>query len=79
MVSVLASSAIDRGFEPDRVKSETIKLVCVASPLSTQKGQWMVGSESGERVRVWRHVYPRTVVSITICCDIFPLQLLIAP
>jgi hypothetical protein len=42
MVSVFASSAVDRGFEPDRVKSETIKCVCVASPLSTQKAQWMV-------------------------------------
>ena len=36
MVSVLASSAVDRGFEPDRVKPKTIKLVFVASPLSTQ-------------------------------------------
>ena len=31
MVSVLASSALDRGFKP-----KTIKLVFVASPLSTQ-------------------------------------------
>jgi hypothetical protein len=36
MVSVLASSAVECGFEPDRVKPKTIKLVCVASPLSTQ-------------------------------------------
>ena len=36
MVSVLASSAVDCGFEPDRVKPKTIKLVFVASPLSTQ-------------------------------------------
>ena len=35
MVSVLAKSAVDREFEPDRVKPKTIKLVCVASPLST--------------------------------------------
>ena len=35
MVSVLASSAVDCGFEP-----KTIKLLCVASPLSTQhKGE----------------------------------------
>ena len=36
MVSALASSALDREFEPDRVKPKTTKLVCVASPLSTQ-------------------------------------------
>jgi hypothetical protein len=36
MVSVLASSAVECGFEPDRVKPKTIKLVFVASPLSTQ-------------------------------------------
>jgi hypothetical protein len=37
MVSVLSSRAVDRGFEPrDRVKPNTIKLACVASPLSTQ-------------------------------------------
>ena len=36
MVSLLASSAVDRGFKPYRVKSKTIKLVFVACPLSTQ-------------------------------------------
>jgi hypothetical protein len=36
MVSVLASSAVDRGFDPDPVKPKTIKLVFVASPLSMQ-------------------------------------------
>jgi hypothetical protein len=35
MVSVLAKSAVDREFEPDRVKPKTIKLVFVASPLGT--------------------------------------------
>jgi hypothetical protein len=35
MVSVLASSMVDRVFEPRRVKPMTIKLVVVASPLST--------------------------------------------
>jgi hypothetical protein len=33
---VLVSNAVDRGFEPDRVKPKTIKLVLVASSLSTQ-------------------------------------------
>ena len=36
MVSVLASSAVDRGLEPGRVKPKIIKLAFVASPLSTQ-------------------------------------------
>jgi len=36
MVSVLASSAIDRGFEHGLVKTKTIKLLFVASALSTQ-------------------------------------------
>ena len=36
MVSVLALSAVDRGFKPGWVKPKTIKLVFVASPLSTQ-------------------------------------------
>jgi hypothetical protein len=36
LVSRLASSAVDRGFEPRRVKLGNIKLVCVVSPLSTQ-------------------------------------------
>ena len=36
MVSVLASSVVDRGFKPDRVKPKTIKLVFVASLLSMQ-------------------------------------------
>jgi hypothetical protein len=33
MDNVFASSAVDRGFGPRRVKPKTIKLVCVASPL----------------------------------------------
>jgi hypothetical protein len=37
MVSVLASSAVDRGFEPRSVKSKTIILVFIASSLSTQQ------------------------------------------
>ena len=35
MVSVLTFSLVDHGFEPDRVKPKTIKLVFVASFLST--------------------------------------------
>ena len=36
MVSVLVSSAVDREFEPRSGQTKTIKLVSVASPLSTQ-------------------------------------------
>ena len=36
MVNMLASIVVDRGFEHDRIKQKTIKLVFVASPLSTQ-------------------------------------------
>ena len=36
MVNVLASSVVFREFEPGRVKPKTIKLVFVASPLSTK-------------------------------------------
>ena len=36
MVSVLASSALDRGFKYRSVKPKTVKLVFVASPISTQ-------------------------------------------
>ena len=36
MVSVLASNAVDRGFEPGRVIPKTIKLIFVTFPLSTQ-------------------------------------------
>ena len=35
MVSVIASSAVDRGFEPRSGKPKTVKLVFDASPLST--------------------------------------------
>jgi hypothetical protein len=35
MVSVLAPSVADRGYKPRSVKSKTIKLVFVASSLST--------------------------------------------
>ena len=35
-VSVVASSAVDRVFEPGRLKPKTVKLVFAASPLSKQ-------------------------------------------
>ena len=46
-LSYLASSAVDRGFEPRRVTPKTMKLVFAASLLSTQKKEErLVGSES---------------------------------
>ena len=36
MVSALPSSLVDRGFDPDRVKPKTIKLIFVASLIITQ-------------------------------------------
>jgi hypothetical protein len=47
IVCVLISRAVDRGFEPGRVKPKTLKLVFVASSLSTQHlGEILVGSKS---------------------------------
>jgi hypothetical protein len=36
MVSVLASSAVDRGTSPDGIRPRTIKLIFVVSSLSTK-------------------------------------------
>ena len=51
MVSMLASSTIDRGFKKaEQVKPKTIKLVFVATPLSMkikEKEQRLVCSETG--------------------------------
>ena len=51
MVSVLASNEVDRGFEPRRIKPKTLKLVCVASPLSMQpKGERATTDRLGIRI-----------------------------
>ena len=51
MVSVLASSVVDRGFEPWSGQTIDFKFVFVASPQSTQyygeRTDWLVGPESG--------------------------------
>jgi hypothetical protein len=51
MVSVLASSAVDRGLSHDRLKSETMKMVFVVSLLSIcsikEKEKELLGSKSG--------------------------------
>ena len=51
MVSVLVSRAVDRGFESLLVKPKTIKLVFVASPVSTQ--HWEERANTGWlRIRI---------------------------
>ena len=62
MVSVLAPSTVDRGFEPRSGLTKAKKIVFVASPLTNgimKKEQRLVGSES------MRHDNPRTVVSLS--------------
>jgi hypothetical protein len=48
MVSMLALGAVDHGFYLRQVKPKSIKLVFVASPLSThQEGEILFSLESG--------------------------------
>ena len=64
MVSVLASSAVDRGFEPQSGQTKVYKIgICCFS--AKKKEQRVVGSESGKCVRMGQHVYPPTVVSVS--------------
>jgi hypothetical protein len=71
MVSMLASSAVYREFEPGRVKPMTIKLVCVASPLSTH--------HYGERAQIgWlgiRKMFPNGVTFLPADCCFSELAL----
>jgi hypothetical protein len=53
MIIVLASSAVDRGFEFDRVKPKTIKLVSVASPLSTNIKDHAQDTKGREFLKAW--------------------------
>jgi hypothetical protein len=61
MVRVLASSVVGRGFEPrsGQTKHNKIGICCFSAKhvVKMEKEQRLVGSESGERVRVGRHVY----------------------
>jgi hypothetical protein len=62
MVSMLASSAIDRGFEPrsGQTKDYKIGICCLSAKhaaLRKKSEDWLA--------RVERHVYPRTVVSVS--------------
>ena len=66
MVSVLASSAVDCGFEPwsDQTKDYKIDifLLLLYAHSIQEEDQRLVSLESGWCVRVGQNVYPRTVV-----------------
>ena len=62
MASVLASSVVDRGFEPRSPQTKDYKIgICYFCAKNTAR---LVGSESESCVRVVRHVNPRTIVSV---------------
>ena len=69
MVSLLASNVVDSGFEPrsGQVKDYKIGICCFSAKHAAvrRKSKDGFGSESGSCVRVERHVYPRTVVSVS--------------
>ena len=60
MFSVLASSAVDRGFEPrsGQTKDFKIDICCLSAKHAAfkEKEKRLVGSESEECVRVERHI-----------------------
>ena len=67
MISVHDSSVLERGFEHrDRVKPKTIKLVFAVFPHITQHQDER--AKTGDRMMCpsGRHVYPRTVVSVSL-------------
>ena len=70
MAIVLASSAVDRGFEPrsGQTKDNTIGICCfsVKHASSRRKSKdWLARNQNNVSVRVERHLNPRTVVSLT--------------
>jgi len=67
IVIILALSAVDHMFELRSGHNKGCKIgsCCFSAKHATlRRKSRLVGSESGKRVRVWRHVYPRTVVSV---------------
>jgi hypothetical protein len=65
MVSVLASSAIDRGFESQsgQAKDNKIGICCFSAKNAALRRK---SKETGKCVRVGRHVYPRTACFIKL-------------
>ena len=68
MVSVLASSAVDRGFEPwsGSTKDFNIDICCFSAKHSTfrRKNKDWLDRNQNNVFRVEQHVYPRIVVSV---------------
>jgi hypothetical protein len=68
MVKVLVSNPVDHGFEPQsgQTKDYKIGVCCFCSKHAEcrRKGKRLVGLKSGYCVRVGRHGYPQTVVSV---------------
>jgi hypothetical protein len=70
MVSVLASSAVDRGFEPrlGQTKDYIIGICCFSAKHATLRRKskdWLARNQKNVCVRVGQHVYPQTVVSVS--------------
>ena len=67
MVNMLASSAVDRRFEPrsGQTKDYKIGICCISAKYTAGKERRLVGSESGYCVRMGRHVYPRIFISVS--------------
>jgi hypothetical protein len=69
MVSVLASSGVDRVFQSrsGQTKVYKIGMCCISAKYAAlrRKRQRLVAPESEQCTRVERHVYPRTVVSVS--------------
>jgi hypothetical protein len=69
MVSMLASSGVDRVFQSrsGQTKDYEIGICCFSARCVAlrRKRQRLVGSESEKYARMKRHVYPWTVVSVS--------------
>ena len=69
MVSVLALSVVDSGFEPGRVKPKTIYNIGICcfsakhAALRRKSKDWLARNQNNVS-RVERHVYPWTVVLV---------------
>jgi hypothetical protein len=66
MVSVIVASTVDGGFEPwsGQTKDYKIDICCIFAKHSLRREQRQVVSNSRSCIRVKRHFYPQTVVSL---------------
>ena len=71
MVSVLASSAVDRVFEPKPLQTKDYKIgICCfstkhAPALRSKNKRWLARNQDVSECKLERHVYLRTVVSVS--------------